>query len=130
MTTTRDEIIKALDAIESQLSGVYESKVNNQNSQNSQNSKNSLKNNTEEGKNNDDESKTKLIPLKELFRRADSADVTFMIIGSLGAAITGVSIPLFNVLFGKILDALNAGNNLINSLLLTYLLVNLSNRYV
>ena len=49
--------------------------------------------------------------ISELFSAAEPIDFFYMIVGSLGALTTGVSIPFFNVLFGKILDALNSDPN-------------------
>lgn len=45
--------------------------------------------------------------LSDLFSTAEPYDYFLMIIGTIGALITGASIPFFNVLFGKMLDALN-----------------------
>jgi ATP-binding cassette, subfamily B (MDR/TAP), member 1 len=45
--------------------------------------------------------------LSELFMNATPYDYLLMSVGTLGGIVTGVSIPVFNVLFGKILDKLN-----------------------
>jgi hypothetical protein len=42
-----------------------------------------------------------------VFSNADWYDTVLMILGTLGGAAVGVSLPLFNVLFGQILDKLN-----------------------
>lgn len=42
-----------------------------------------------------------------MFSMAETSDVTLMVFGSIGAIVTGMSIPMSNVLFGRILDALN-----------------------
>jgi len=46
--------------------------------------------------------------LSELFSAAEPYDYFLMVVGTIGALITGASIPFFNVLFGKMLDALNS----------------------
>jgi ATP-binding cassette subfamily B (MDR/TAP) protein 1 len=53
------------------------------------------------------ESKAKVATLAETFIYADSYDYFLMFCGTLGGLITGASIPIFNVLFGQILDKLN-----------------------
>jgi hypothetical protein len=40
---------------------------------------------------------------------ADGYDLILMFIGSLGAMATGVSLPVFNILFGDLMDGLNSG---------------------
>jgi hypothetical protein len=45
----------------------------------------------------------------ELFSCAEPIDVLYMVLGTFGGLITGVSLPVFNVLFGQMLDALNSG---------------------
>ena len=45
--------------------------------------------------------------LGEMFQNATSYDYLLMFLGTLGSVMTGVSIPIFNVLFGQILDKLN-----------------------
>lgn len=43
----------------------------------------------------------------QVFSTADAYDIVLMALGVIGALITGISIPFFNVLFGEMLDALN-----------------------
>lgn len=43
----------------------------------------------------------------ELYSEAQSNDVFLMVLGTIGAAGVGIAVPIFNILFGKILDALN-----------------------
>ena len=43
----------------------------------------------------------------QMFGEADNMDIAYMMIGSLGGIITGLSLPFFNVLFGEMLDNLN-----------------------
>jgi hypothetical protein len=51
--------------------------------------------------------------IRDIFQFTTKLDVLYMTVGGIGAMITGISIPLFNVLFGEILDELNAdGSNL------------------
>ena len=44
----------------------------------------------------------------QTFSNADALDYACMFVGTLGGMVTGVSLPIFNVLFGKILNALNS----------------------
>lgn len=39
---------------------------------------------------------------------ADGFDVALMFLGSLGAVATGISLPIFNILFGDLMDGLNS----------------------
>ena len=43
----------------------------------------------------------------QLFSGLEAIDVVYIFLGTLGALVTGASIPFFNVLFGRMLDALN-----------------------
>ncbi|RYG70372.1 hypothetical protein EON64_00320 [archaeon] len=56
-----------------------------------------------------------------------------MVLGTLGGIVTGVSIPLFNVLFGRIIDELNKNPNgfteAINRLCLSFLVVACANLF-
>lgn len=45
--------------------------------------------------------------IRDIFQFTTKLDVLYMIVGGIAAIITGVSIPLFNVLFGEIMDELN-----------------------
>ena len=45
--------------------------------------------------------------LSEVFMNAEPLDYLLMFGGVLGGAITGLSLPAFNVLFGRMLNALN-----------------------
>ena len=47
----------------------------------------------------------------QLFSTAEPLDYFFMIVGTLCAIGTGISLPFFNILFGKMLDALNGDPN-------------------
>jgi ATP-binding cassette subfamily B (MDR/TAP) protein 1 len=46
--------------------------------------------------------------MMELFGKADAHDIGYMAIGTFAAFLGGVSIPLFNVLFGLMLDNINS----------------------
>lgn len=51
--------------------------------------------------------------VRDVFQFTTSVDVVYMTVGGIGAIITGLSIPTFNILFGEILDELNDdGSNL------------------
>jgi hypothetical protein len=39
---------------------------------------------------------------------ADVTDVGLMIVGTLGAVVTGLCVPTFNILFGRIINTLNS----------------------
>lgn len=43
----------------------------------------------------------------QVFKYATARDFVFIVLGSLGAIITGVSLPFMQLLFGRIMDALN-----------------------
>lgn len=45
-----------------------------------------------------------------MFSNADWTDVFYMIWGTLGGVLTGLSLPAFNVLFGEMLDTLNSSS--------------------
>jgi len=45
--------------------------------------------------------------LSQLFSQAESIDILYMVLGSIGSMVTGVSLPIFNILFGQMLDSLN-----------------------
>jgi len=47
----------------------------------------------------------------ELFSNATMLDYVYMVVGIIGGLITGLSLPFFNVLFGRVLDALNGGTD-------------------
>ena len=46
-----------------------------------------------------------------VFRYANGSDIVLATVGTLGGAVTGGCIPLFNLLFGKILDKLNGSDS-------------------
>lgn len=55
----------------------------------------------------------RVFTLTDLFQFTTKVDVLYMTVGGIGAMITGLSIPSFNILFGEILDQLNDdGSNL------------------
>jgi len=45
--------------------------------------------------------------LSQLFSQAEPIDILYMVLGSVGSMVTGVSLPIFNILFGQMLDSLN-----------------------
>ena len=47
------------------------------------------------------------MPWLQLLEGAESTDYVYMMIGTLGSIVTGASIPLIEVLFGRMLDELN-----------------------
>ena len=49
--------------------------------------------------------------LRELFQYAELKDYLSMFVGSIGGIVTGLSLPAFNVLFGRMLDELNDDPN-------------------
>ena len=50
--------------------------------------------------------------LYSVFAHADTRDCLFMLFGTIGAAITGFTMPAFHVLFGEMMDSLNrSGSN-------------------
>lgn len=61
----------------------------------------SLKNDSEEN------SKSKGASFVQTFKHATEFDWLLMVLGTIGAIVTGLSIPTFNVLFGEIIDELN-----------------------
>lgn len=46
-----------------------------------------------------------------MFSNADNYDYLLMTIGTLGGVGTGCALPIFNVIFGKMLDGLNSSGN-------------------
>ncbi len=46
-----------------------------------------------------------------MFSKADVTDLGFMLLGSLAAIATGLTLPIFNILFGKLNDKLNEGSS-------------------
>jgi len=44
----------------------------------------------------------------QMFSNADWVDYVYMFFGTLGGVITGLSLPAFNFLFGRILNTLNS----------------------
>eukprot|EP01031_Cornospumella_fuschlensis_P050362 gene50362-61615_t len=71
--------------------------------------------------------------LAQTFSNATSQDVLLMVLGTIGGIVTGVSIPLFNVLFGRIIDKLNTNPNgftdAIDTLCLSFLVVACANLF-
>lgn len=65
----------------------------------------------EKSKENDVTKSSKSATFAQLFSCADSQDIIYMILGCIGSAITGISLPVFNVLFGLMLDRLNGNPN-------------------
>lgn len=67
----------------------------------------------------------------ELFSLATPYDIVLMILGVIGSMGTGVSIPIFNVLFGKMLDNLNAPGvsfeSVISDLCLVFVYIGIAN---
>src|SRR4051812_28074540 len=57
------------------------------------------------------EERVERVSLFTMFSTANSLDIFFMVVGTICAIVTGVSIPFFNVLFGKILDQLNGSTS-------------------
>ena len=45
--------------------------------------------------------------LSQLFSQAEPIDILYMVLGTFGSMVTGVSLPIFNILFGQMLDSLN-----------------------
>jgi len=48
-------------------------------------------------------------------RFADKWDLIFMVVGTVGGIVTGALIPFFQYLFGRILDSLNSGENIVEA---------------
>lgn len=69
--------------------------------------------------------------LAELFSLATPFDIILMILGVIGSMGTGVSIPIFNVLFGKMLDNLNSPGvsfeSVISDLCLIFVYIGIAN---
>ena len=68
----------------------------------------------------------------ELFSQAEPHDYLLMALGVIGGLGTGASLPIFNILFGKILDALNndpsSFSTAIDTLSLDFLYIGLGKR--
>eukprot|EP01040_Poterioochromonas_malhamensis_P002792 gene2792-2974_t len=59
----------------------------------------------------------KIASLQELFSNAEPYDWLLMALGTAGGLATGVSLPIFNVIFGQLLDKLNeSGSNFTDSI--------------
>ena len=66
----------------------------------------------------------------QLFSTADNLDKALMVIGTFGGFITGFSLPIFNVVFGQMLDNLNKGTSLssaVDSLVLVFIYLAIAN---
>ncbi|KAF8008240.1 hypothetical protein BT93_K2037 [Corymbia citriodora subsp. variegata] len=61
-------------------------------------------------KNKDDE-KTNTVPFYKLFFFADSIDMVFMLVGTIGAVGNGLGLPLMTVLFGQLIDSFGINQN-------------------
>jgi ATP-binding cassette, subfamily B (MDR/TAP), member 1 len=62
----------------------------------------------------------------ELFREADAMDYALMFIGTIGAIGTGASLPVFCILFGRMLDKLNDGGSIqeaVNGVVILFIIV-------
>ena len=69
----------------------------------------------------------------ELFHEADTMDVALMVVGTIGAAGTGASLPAFCILFGEMLDKLNNGGSIqgaVNSIVIDFIIVACANIFV
>ena len=51
------------------------------------------------------EAETKTVSHRKLFSFADSTDVFLMVLGTIGAVVNGVSLPLMTLLFGRLFDS-------------------------
>jgi len=67
-----------------------------------------MENSSKKTKKIDENERLKTATIIELFSTADFWDILCMSLGTIGSIITGVSMPFFCILFGKMLDALNA----------------------
>ncbi|XP_074268046.1 ABC transporter B family member 21-like [Silene latifolia] len=63
------------------------------------------------GQNHKETEAAKKVPFYKLFAFADSTDKALMIIGSIGAAGNGVSMPMLAILFGELIDAFGHNQN-------------------
>ena len=62
----------------------------------------------------------------ELFGEADATDCFLIAIGTIGALGTGAALPVFCILFGQVLDKLNAGGNLqeaVNTVVILFIIL-------
>lgn len=70
--------------------------------------------------------KSKSASMCELFHEADTIDCALMFMGSIGALGTGASLPVFCILFGQVLDKLNDGSSIqesVNSVVILFIIV-------
>ena len=44
------------------------------------------------------------------FRAADSVDITAIVLGTLGAIVSGLTVPYFNYIFGTLINSANSDN--------------------
>lgn len=71
--------------------------------------------------------------MSELFGEADALDYALMTMGTIGAVGTGASLPVFCILFGRMLDELNGGGTLqesINFVVILFIIVACGNMVV
>ena len=77
-----------------------------------------------------DAEKIKSATLLELFSEADAMDIALMAIGTIGSMGTGASLPAFCILFGQMLDKLNDGGSVqesVNFVVILFVIVACSN---
>ncbi|KAG6517606.1 hypothetical protein ZIOFF_021002 [Zingiber officinale] len=75
------------------------------------NSPEEQQNERESRKDKKQDQNTFTVPLYKLFSFADSTDYVLMLLGSLGAAGNGVSLPLMTVLFGNLIQSFGGASN-------------------
>ncbi|XP_074579514.1 ABC transporter B family member 4-like [Curcuma longa] len=75
------------------------------------NSPEEQQNKRESRKDKKQDQSTLTVPLYKLFSFADSTDYILMLLGSLGAAGNGISLPLMTVLFGNLIQSFGGASN-------------------
>lgn len=75
------------------------------------NSPEEQQNKRESRKDKEQDQSTLTVPLYKLFAFADSTDYILMLLGSLGAAGNGISLPLMTVLFGNLIQSFGGTSN-------------------
>ncbi len=53
----------------------------------------------------------KKVPFSQLFRYADGLDKVFIFLGTVGAMLMGASIPVFSIVFGKLINSISPGSS-------------------